>query len=700
VEEKIINLIVIDDSFDSEEIIVSKLRTAGYTARSTRVEDDEDLTEAIHKHIPDIILYFEGMELISLKETITRLNKDKKTGSCRVISVSRNEPVNKPVNVVSAMRTGAVDACCFNNIDHLLLIITREYQSLTNYKQVSYYKKNFNESEKRCDSLLDSSRDAIAYIHEGMHVYSNRSYLSMFDIAESDDLEGLPVLDMVTIEVRDELKSFLRAYLQTEDSIEKFETQLLKSDGTEFSGEMEFSPAQIDGEPCIQIIIRKDDTTSEDLERQLQLLSQKDQLTGLFNRQYCIEKLETVIADCQQEKHTAALLEIKIDNFHEIKNTLGVIDADQYIIDAAKALSEAVDDGDVLSQYTHDCFALIAINYTVDNIESYALQLQKAMSQFETSIHDEQINTTCSIGIALIDSDSPDYDDVLARSEKAISIATKIGTNQVHTYTPRKGELTRHEVDAKYKVQLTDALKNDKFLLHYQPIVSLHGDTDERYEVFVRMRANDSEPVIMPQDFLPAAERVGMAIAIDRWVLYKTIQEYKSRKKAGKNTRFFIKLSAASIKDKTLIDWLSYQIKDKQIPANTLNFAVKATVAVTHLKNAKNLSHELKKLNCGFILDDFGTGANPFQLLEHIHVDYVRVERSFMENLTDNPKNQEAIKMLAEETAKLGKLTIAQHVPDATSLSILWGMGVNFIQGYFLQEPLPTMDYDFTEMSG
>jgi len=696
VEEKIINLIIIDDSFDSEEVIVSKLRAAGYSARSTRVEDDEDLTDAIKEHIPDIIIYFEGMELISLKETIACLNKDKRTGNCRVISVSRNEPYN----VVSAMRTGAIDACCFSNIDHLLLIITREYQSLINCKQVSYYKKAFNESEKRCTSLLDSSRDAIAYIHEGMHVYSNRSYLSMFDIAESDDLEGIPMLDMVTVDNRDELKSFLRTYLQVEGGIEKFETQLLKPDGTEFSGEMEFSPAQIDGEPCIQIIIRKEDATSRELELQLKLLSQKDQLTGLFNRQYCIEKLETVISDCQQEKYTAALLEIKIDNFHDIKNTVGVIDADQYLIDAAKALSEAVDDDDILSRYTHDCFALIAINYTVDNIESYAAQLQKSISQFETSIHGTQINTTCCVGITLIDCDSPDYDDILARSEKAVSIAAEKGTNQIVTYTPRKGELTRHEVDAKFKVQLTDALKNDKFLLHYQPVVSLHGDTDERYEVFVRMQQEGKEPLIMPQDFLPAAERVGMAIAIDRWVLYKTIQEYKLRKKTGKQTRFFIKLSAASIKDKTLIDWLSYQIKDKQIPANTLNFAVKATIAVTHLKNAKSLSHNLKKLNCGFILDDFGTGANPFQLLEHIHVDYVRVERSFMESLANNPKNQESIRNLAEEAAKLGKLTIAQHVPDATSLSILWGMGVNFIQGYFLQEPLPTMDYDFTEMSG
>ncbi len=695
-EEKIINLIVIDDSFDSEEEIVSKLRTAGYTARSTRVEDDEDLIDALKGRIPDIVIYFEGMELISLKETIACLNKDKKTENCRVISVSKDEQHD----ITSAMRAGAVDATCFSNIDHLLLIIAREHQSLLNSRQISRYKKAFNESEKRCASLLDSSRDAIAYIHEGMHVYSNQSYLNIFDIDESDDLEGLPVLDMVAAEGRDSFKTFLRGYTKNEGGTKKIETQLRKPDGTEFNGEMEFSPAKIDGEPCIQIIIRKEDVSSEELERQLKLLNQKDQLTGLFNRQYCVEKLETVISDCEQKKYTAAFLELKIDNFDEIKNSVGVIDADQYIIEVARVLSDALGDDDILSRYTHDCFTIIAIGYTKDNIESYATQLQTAISQLEATINKSNINTTCCVGITIIDTDSPEYNDVLARSEKAITTAIKKGANQVHTYVPDKGELTRHESDAKFKEQLTNALKNDKFLLHYQPIVSLHGDTDERYEVFIRMQAEDSDKIIMPQDFLPAAERIGMTIAIDRWVLYKTIQEFGIRQKAGKHIRFFIKLSAQSIKDKTLIDWLSYQIKEKNIPDNTLNFAVKETVAVTNLKSAKDLSLNLKKLNCGFILDDFGTGSNPFQLLAHIHADYVRIESSFMENLSNNPQNQESIKLLAEKAAELGKLTIAQHVPDATSLSILWGMGVNFIQGYFLQEPSSTMEYDFTEMSG
>ena len=284
--------------------------------------------------------------------------------------------------------------------------------------------------------------------------------------------------------------------------------------------------------------------------------------------------------------------------------------------------------------------------------------------------------------------------------DKVSDEAEAAGTNQIKIYVPQKGELTRQEVDSMFREQLTEALKDDRFLLYYQPIISLHGDTDERYEVFIRMIDEDTGDMVMPQDFLPAAERIGMSIAIDRWVLYRVIQDLITRAQDGKPTRFFIKLSAASIKDETLAEWIGYQIKDKGLPENALVFEIKESVAVTNLKKTKDLAIQLKKLKCGCVLDDFGSGSNPFQLLEHIDVDYVRLDKAFIEDLADNPQHQEIIRKLAEQAADIGKFTIAQFVKDANSLSLLWGMGVNFIQGYFLQAPQPEMNYDFTDIGG
>jgi len=696
VDEKKIHLVVIDDSFDTEEKIVSALRNEGYAARSTRVEDAEDLAEAIRKKEPDLVLYTKGMELISLKEACECIKQSLNGTPVPVIAVQKNGIEESTVN---AMREGAVDLSSYDNMDHLRLVIVRELTALRSWRQMHKLETAMGESERRCASLLDSSRDSIAYVHEGMHVYSNESYLDLFGLEHSDELEIMPILDMVAPDNRDSFKIFLRDYLQKDATTEVHKTHLQKPDGTKFEGEMEFSPASIEGEPCIQVIIRKENANTEALEERLKELSQKDQLTGLYNRQYCLDKLEDTISHCETEECSAALIEIRLDNFADIKHRIGAVDIDKFFVEAAGTLKEVIHKNDTLS-FMNPSYSIIAYNQDNDSIQAYAEEIQNAIMDLDVNIGNEKINTTCCIGITLIDKNSPETNEVLRRADRVSDEASEAGTNQIKIYVPAEGELTRYEVDSLFKEQLTQALKNDRFVLFYQPIISLHGDPDERYEVFVRMLAEDGKDMIMPQDFLPAAERIGMSTAIDRWVLYRAIQDVVKRYEQGKTTRFFIKLSAASIKDETLIEWVNFQIKDKNLQENSLIFVVKESVAVTNLKNAKDLANSLKKINCGFVLDDFGSGSNPLQLLQHINADYVRLDKIFMDDLADNPQSQETIKKIAELASASNKFTIAQFVKDANSLSLLWGMGVNFIQGFFLQEPQPEMNYDFTDIAG
>ncbi|MGB5583657.1 MAG: EAL domain-containing protein [Gammaproteobacteria bacterium] len=696
VEEKQINIVVIDDSFDKEEMVVSALRNDGYAARSTRVEDEEDLLEAINKKVPDLVLYTQGMELISLEQTCETIAQNFADTHIPVIAVEKN---GDTASTVAAMRQGAADLSSYDSLEHLLMVINRELNALRSWRKMKRLETAMVESERRCASLLDSSRDAIAYVHEGMHVYSNASYLDLFGFEQFDELEGMPILDMVAPDNRDTFKSFLREYLQKNASTETHKTHLQKPDGTAFEGLMEFSPASIEGEPCIQVVIRQDDVNTEALEEKMRELSQKDQLTGLYNRQYCLDTLEATISRCESEEDSATFMEFRLDNFEDIKKRVGAVDIDKLFIEVARVLEQVTHKNDTLS-FMNPSYTIIAYHQNKDSIQKYAAEIQNAIMDLDVTIGNEKINTTCCIGITLIDKNSPETNEVLRRAEQVSDEAEAAGSNQIKTYVPKAGELTRHEVDSLFREKLTQALKDDRFVLYYQPIISLHGDTDERYEVFIRMLAEDTGEMIMPQEFLPAAERIGMSIAIDRWVLYRVIQDLIQHCKQGKKTRFFIKLSAASIKDETLAEWIYFQIKDKSLPDNALVFEIKESVAVTNLKNTKDLAINLKKMNCGFVLDDFGSGTNPFQLLEHIDADYVRLEKSLMNDLVENPQNQDTIKQLTEQASELGKFTIAQFVQDANSLSILWGMGVNFIQGHFLQEPQPEMNYDFTDIAG
>ncbi len=700
VEEKTINLIVIDNSFDNEQQIVSGLRHAGYTARSIRAEDEEDLTNAVKSHQPDLVIYFYGTEDISLQNTCDFLAASTATKLCRIIAAVKNTTASViEASAVEAIKTGAIDLISFDNLEYFFLVIAREFESLTNARKTQALENALRETETRCNSLLDSSRDAIAYIHEGMHIYSNQSYLELFGIDAADELEGMPVLDMIANDYRETFKKFLRDYVKNETGVQTLQTQLHKPDGIDFEGEMELSPAHIDNEPCIQIIIRQQKINAEELEEQLKQLSQKDQLTGIYNRQYCIERLQDIIPDCEKHASTAFMMIIQLDNFADIKETIGISDADKYITAAAEVLNKNINHGDVLGHYTHSSFCYIAYNCDQIQAEKLAVEFQHIINDLVFRINGNSINTTCCIGATLIDSNTPEYNSILVRAEKALQEATEKGADQTCIHKPEKGELTRHEIDNQYKQLLTNALKNDDFVLHFQPVVSLHGDTNERYEVFVRLYDTNKAALIMPLDFMPAAEHLRMSIAIDRWVLYQTIKHVSQRCKLVCKPHFFIKLSAASLKDETLISWLTFQAKEKSIPPYSLSFVVKETIAVTNLKHTRELSQQLQKLQFGFVLDDFGSGTNPLQLLQHIQVDYVRLAPVLMEDLTQNTQHLEDIKNIAERVTELGKFTIAQQVPDATSLSILWGMGINFIQGNFLQEPAANMDYDFTEIS-
>ncbi len=695
--EQTINIIIIDDSFDTEEKVISNLRSIGYAARSSRAEDDEDLIEAIKKNQPDLVLYTQGMELISLKATCQVLKENTDKAAIPVIAVDKGELSMTPSDAISA---GAMDLTSYDNMKHLTQIIKREISAYRNWKQSKKLKKDMAETELRCNSLLDSSRDAIAYVHEGMHVYSNESYLELFGIEQSDELEGIPILDMVAIDSRDEFKAFLRDYMKNESGLKKLETSLRKPDGEEFEGEMEFSSASIEGEPCIQVVMRQGSgVDTEEMERQIKLVSQRDQLTGLYNRQHGLEELESTISKLKSGGGTAAILEIHLDNFDNIKKEVGVVSADEYIVAVAKELQQVTNDDDTLSRHTHSSFAILAQGKNKDTIEDYAKEIQKKINDFEININNNKINTSGTIGATLIDKNSPETNELLARLEKACSEAIKAGSNEFSLYTPKEGEMNQHEVDSQLKEQITKAIIGNKFVLHYQPIVSLHGDPDERYEVFLRLKGEDNS-LIMPEKFLPGAERIGMATPIDRWVLTRAIKLLHERAKKGKKTRFFISISTASIKDDSLIQWVGAQIKEHQLPAGSLNFAVKEATAVPNLKFTKALSDNLKKIQCDFTIDDFGTSENPFQLLDHINVDYVRLDKSFMEDLLDSPEKQEAIQALAEQVTERGKQTLTQNVLDPASLSVLWGTGVHFMQGDFLQGPEPVLNYDFSEMSG
>jgi len=686
-----LHLLILDESSNDAESMTNILRNIGMAVRATRVEDDEDFETALNEENWDIIIAADKLSFIDAYKAIELLQK---TDKDIPLIVASNGAGN--ITVSEALKAGAADLVTKDEEpEHLQYVVQREFRALNDRRKLRNFNKSMRESEKRCRSLLDSSRDAITYVHEGMHLYANSVYMEMFGYDDIEEIEGMPIMDMVSPNDHDDFKKFLRKFSKNEDEIQgDIEVSGMRTDGSEFNAVMEFTPASIDGESCTQIIIRT--ASDKELQNQLNILSQQDLLTGVYNRQHFMEVLETTISRANTESSNNALLYIDIDEFATIKQDIGLAASDLVLSDIAKVVSSVVESPDIVARFSDHSFTMLINDASnMKDVEQYADTIRQTVENHISDVGGRSVTTTCSIGICPIGESATNTHDIVSRADLACSIAKDSGGNSVHIHNPIADEQASKERNASWVEAINQALKDDKFYLVYQPIVSLHGDTCENYEVLLRLLdVNDNE--VLPEQFLPAADHAGLLTEIDRWVIQNAMQRLSEEQSKNRQTKFYIKITGTSLCDNSLLPWISEQIKEQRLSGDSVIFELDEASAVMHLTQAKAFISGVKQLNCQVVLDHFGSGLNSIKNLKHLDVDYLKIDGSLISKLAQDNQHQETVQSIIQTAHSMGKLTIAEFVQDANSLALLWQFGVNYIQGHFLQEPSANLDYDFT----
>jgi len=691
--EKRIRLIIIDDDFNDSEKMISLVKSAGFGVRSEKAEDEEDLNELLLSHDPELILCtIDGMPELSLEQTIACVQAGNK--SVPVIAIDNDGSKS----TVECMVAGAADKVNKADQEHLKQVVLRTALNQFEHEELIKARESLKEAEVRCKTLLNSSKDAIAYVHDGMHIYANDSYLELFGYESWDDLEGMPILDLVGSDDQGKFKDFLRAYDKSSAPNQDLDLKLTPLEEEVFEANMEFSQASIDGEHCTQVIIRSRENSKE-LQEQIDYLSQRDLLTGLYNRPTFMTRLTEALEQAHGGEGNSVVMHLELDNFDSIRQELGINAGDKLLTEAGKLFMEKIGEENMIARFEGDSFTILSPHFEGAALDALTNTLLTGVADHSFDLDGKSISCTASIGATIIDEESPDDNEVISRANKAFEEAAGAGGNKVVIYKPKAGEMTQKQVDTEWANKIKAALTSNRLKLLYQPVVSLHGDPGERYEVFVRLIDEQGEAV-SPAEFMESAERSGIASALDRWVTLNAIKALQERRKAGKQAIFFIKLTAGSLQDESIPGWIKDQITQHQVPPECFVFELKEKTAVSYLNQAKNLVKILHEIEAEFTLDGFGSGENPFQILTHLPADYLKIDGHFMENLAASPENQSTIKGLTDKAHTLSKLTIAQRVDDANALSVLWGMGVNFIQGNFLCPPSETADYDFSSMGG
>lgn len=686
-----IHLLLVEDSLNDAEVIMSHLRSAGFAPRIEFASEVDEIREALEQHNLDLGILSGDLEEPSYKEVIDLIEESGKYLPCIVIRSQAN-----PDDRVAATRAGARDLINRETVPLLGLIVSRELANLRNWRALSRSRQSLKECQKRTRSLMDSSRDAISYVHEGMHIYANPIYLELFGFNDFDEIEGIPLMDLITRDRQKEFKELLKTLAKDPSAQGELETQLRQANGVEMSARMVFSPAVMDGEPCTQIVIR-DEADTKELEAKLNYLKQRDLLTGLFNRQYFLDRLEDAVASAAADNQRGALLVIEFDKFDEIKESVGVGGIDLLISDIAKLLDHAQGGAAIIARLDDERFGVLQMDCDAAVAEEQASSWLREIAEHICDVGGSSINVTSHIGITLVDANTPSASEALIRAERASKEAEEAGGNNVVIFKPKAGEVSQQEVDVEWAERIKVALRQNRFQLLFQPVVSVHSLPGERYEALLRMRSDEDE-IIMPDAFLPAAERTGTFRLIDRWVVENGLRTLARERGEGRDLILFLKLSTSSLTDVELLPWLNERLKAHRLSGSSLVFEVKENAIAAHLNDAKTFNRGIKQLNSSFLIDGFGTGVNPFLLLKHLQVDLLKLDCTFISGLAANEGNRDAVKSIIDTAHGQAKEVIAPCVEDAQSLYELWGMGINYIEGNFLQPPDERLDYDFSSM--
>ncbi len=685
-----LRLILVEDAVNDGEEIINLLRSGGCPVLAERVENAADMKQLLESGQWDMVMArmphkdFPPVEVLA--ETV-------RSGQDLSFLILTDDNVENSNEVMELLRSGARAGVSMRSPEHLRLVVGRELQDLEARRAQRYFTQKYFDSERRGRDLLESSRDAIAYVRDGVYVYANSAYIKRFGFAGLWELQGELLLETIGKNDQNKVKASLRSYSEGEQGQNEIQLQGRNTDGHTFETTMELRSATLGGEPCVQITIRER-SHSKELENRVRQLKNLDQITGLFNRQYFLRRLSAEVKKAKQGHANGALLYIEIDNFKRIQEQLGVAASDHLLVDIARVLRQKGNLAQGLSRFYTNIFTAVVRNCNATTAGKIADLLRAMIERHVSEIKGRSLHTTCSIGVTLINETVPSAQEVLVRASKACAESREAGGNRVTQFVPVVEDMAEREMQSAWVKRIRQALEQGGLHLLFQPIVSLHGEPGEKYEVLLRMREEGQE--ISPAEFIPVAQQAGLLPEVERWVISHSIRALAERQKKGLTTKLFVKLSEDSVQDDSLLLWVGQQLRDAGVTDGGLIFEINEQCALSRLGPVTTLVNGLRKLGCGVALDHFGVEPNAIMLQKRLQVAYLKIDGSLITNLDENPESHEMVRRINQVARETGGATIAQFVESANSLSLLWQTGINYIQGYFVQEPSSSMQYDFS----
>jgi diguanylate cyclase (GGDEF)-like protein/PAS domain S-box-containing protein len=467
---------------------------------------------------------------------------------------------------------------------------------------------------------------------------------------------------------------------------------LLKSKSDQsYEVDSSHSVVKHDGKIGGAVLIFRDISAAQEMSRQLKWQASHDSLTGLINRNAFEVKINEAIQSTSLDGIDYALLFIDLDQFKVVNDTCGHVAGDELLSQVGLIFEKCIRKTDVLARLGGDEFGILLFGCGEDLAYAISEKLLKAISEFRFVWEDKVFFVGASIGFIIIDNDGTDLSECMSAADMACYAAKESGRGRVKKYDK---EISANAEEMTMSARITQALDDDSFILYFQTILPLNpsDDNEKVCEILVRMESKGK--ILLPNSFLPAAERYNLMCNIDRWVIDNILEAISIALKTDTDDvydQYCINLSGASINDEGFFDFVRKKIKQYAVPTQYLCFEITETVAITNLTKAAALIGQIKDLGCRLSLDDFGTGASSFAYLKYLTVDHVKIDGTFIKDLIDDPVDLEIVNAIVRIAKVLGVKTVAEFVETEELLDKVKELGIDYAQGYVISQPEPLL---------
>jgi diguanylate cyclase (GGDEF)-like protein/PAS domain S-box-containing protein len=468
---------------------------------------------------------------------------------------------------------------------------------------------------------------------------------------------------------------------------------LVSKDGKkEVSIELTASPIVApDASVAGTVIILRDVSEMRGLTREMSYQAAHDALTGLINRREFERQLDLALQASRSEGVSHVLCYLDLDRFKAVNDSVGHLAGDTMLREIAALAKKEVRESDFVGRLGGDEFGTLLVGCPLDKSRQIAADICNAVTDYRFVWKDKIFNIGISVGLVEISHASGNLQDTMSAADSACYVAKQRGRGQVHVYSARDEAIARERGDIQWLRQLQDALHEGKFELAMQPIIATSGGDDRgpAAEVFIRL-PDDRGRFADTAEFLRPAERYQLMPQIDRWVVNATLAAINSGKikLAGKRS-CAINISGQTLGDEGFLGFVVESLDRSGVAPDKICFEVNEGAVTSNVQHAQRFIEVLHGIGCEFALDDFGSGLGAFSNLKNLPVDYLKIDGSYTRNLSSDQINQEMVSAMIKLARTMEFRVVAEQVEQQEDFDWLRNVGVDFVQGNFIEAPSP-----------